>query len=250
MPTFTQLQNRLRKYNLWIALFISSWLLPIITNLFSTWLQQRFGPTQNTLIQLCAVGFVGLIGLWIFYQVLSKEEPKNVVTKDMQPAPYPGLIVLIGPGRADANPQKLAHTVAIDYHLQPAANNLNAKRLQVCWLIATAGPQGSVDLAQKVQAQYAAQGVKMLLHLLKDAFDVQEAYECVQQIYTDEVAQHNLKPEEVISDFTGGTKPMSAGMILACQDQWPLQYVHGRPGEILSAPVAIAFQSKKRRQKK
>lgn len=248
MTNFRLLLRRLHKYNLGIGLFISSWLVPVITNLLSSWLQQQFGSTQATLIQLCAIGLVLLVGLWVFSEIIEKIEAKNVVTKEMQPDQFPGLIILIGPGRPESDPQNLSHNVAIKYHLKhPHDDGLF---LRVCWLIATAGEKGSVDLAQKVREQYKTSGIKIVLHVLKDAFDVQEAYETVQKIYEQEAAEHDLLPGQIISDFTGGTKPMSAGMILACQDQWPLQYVYGRIGVIQSAPVLIRFQSKKKRQKR
>lgn len=241
MIDFALIRRRLQKNNFLVGAFITSWLLPVITNFLSSWLQQQFGPTQSRLIQLCAIGIVLLVGLWAFAQIMGKGQPLNLVTKEMQPPQFPGLVVLIGPGRVDSDPQKLSHNIAIEYHLKQTTS---ATHLRVCWLIATAGEKGSVDLAQKVSEHFEARGVKMVIHILKDAFDVQEAYECIQQIYIKEAPAHNLTSDQIMGDFTGGTKPMSAGLLLVCQDRWPLQYIYGREGVIKSAPVQVRFQAK------
>ena len=52
----------------------------------------------------------------------------------------------------------------------------------------------------------------------------------------------SLTEDQVIADFTGGVKPMSAGMILACGETRPMQYMYGRKEGIASVPRLIEFQ--------
>jgi hypothetical protein len=62
------------------------------------------------------------------------------------------------------------------------------------------------------------------------------------------VPKASLSEREVIADFTGGVKPMSAGMILACGDRRPMQYMYGRKEGIASIPRIIEFAQRGRRE--
>jgi hypothetical protein len=148
--------------------------------------------------------------------------------------------VLVGIGRRDVEPQALSHNAAIEYHLD--REEAGGEPLRVCWLIATGGVRGSVPVARAVRERYGLRCAQMIIHVLNSPFDLQEAYRLVRRIYTEEATQHGLAPQQIISDFTGGTKPMSAGMILACQDQWPMQYMFGREGEVASTPLRVDFR--------
>ena len=66
----------------------------------------------------------------------------------------------------------------------------------------------------------------------------------LERIYTQEAAEFGLSPDHIIADFTGGTKPMSAGLVLACRDRWPMQYVTGGRRDrtdIASVPIYVRF---------
>ena len=49
------------------------------------------------------------------------------------------------------------------------------------------------------------------------------------------------------ADFTGGTKPMSAGMILACGEARPMQYTYGRKDGVASVPRRVDLETQARR---
>jgi hypothetical protein len=84
---------------------------------------------------------------------------------------------------------------------------------------------------------------RVLVRQIHRAFDVQETYGVVQRIYLEEALAEGLSPDQVIADFTGGTKMMTAGMVLACGDQWPMQYMTGRKEGVISTPMLVRFQA-------
>lgn len=230
----------LRRHRNLVILLVSGLLAPLLTNLASSWLEMTIGRTPNRLMQLLAVGVALIVGLWVLHLALGRREPLELVAEEERPPRYPGLIVLVGTGRKDAEPDELSHNLAIEYHLN--CEEADGDVLRVCWLIATSGVRGSVPVAREVRERYSDR-CQLHIRVLNSAFDVQEMYQLVRRIYTEEAAEHGLAPQQIIADFTGGTKPMSAGMILACQDRWPMQYMFGRKGEVASTPLLVRFQS-------
>jgi hypothetical protein len=101
---------------------------------------------------------------------------------------------------------------AIVYH-RPA--------LQHCWLLVTPEMQG-----QAGQAINHFPEVAFTLHPLRDRYDSQGCYQTAREVYRREAPRLGLAPEEVIADITGGTKPMTLGLILAClEGGYPIQHV-------------------------
>lgn len=112
--------------------------------------------------------------------------------------------------------------------------------LRHCWLIGSHG--GSLPQADAIQAQYAGSGLTIAVRPVYDAFGVQETYDLVRRIYEIEIGKAGLRRQDVIADFTGGTKPMSTGMLLACaQLEAPLQYMSGQREGKPSEPRLITF---------
>lgn len=119
-----------------------------------------------------------------------------------------------------------------------------SRRLQYCWLIASTGEQGSFPEAQRIQRTLCDRhGVMTMIREVGDAFySIQESYDLVRKIYEEEVPALGLSPADVIADFTGATKPMSGGMILACtQLGAPMQYMYGNRGRVASIPRLVDF---------
>ena len=237
----SELVGLLRRHRNLVLLLASGLLVPLITNLASSWLEITIGQTPNRLMQLLAIGIALAVGLWVLLLALGRQGTLELVPEEKRPPRFPGLIVLVGIGRKDVEPEKLSHNPAIEYHLD--CEEAGGEPVRVCWLIATGGVKGSVPVAREVRKRYESRCDKMILHALNSPFDVQEAYHLIRRIYTEEAVEHGLAPEQIIADFTGGTKPMSAGMILACQDRWPMQYMFGREGEIASTPLLVRFQT-------
>lgn len=113
-------------------------------------------------------------------------------------------------------------------------------RLRHCWLIGSY--KGSLSQAETIKAHYATPGLTIEVKPVYDAFGVQETYDLVRRIYEVEIGSAGLRRQDVIADFTGGTKPMSTGMLLACaQLQAPMQYMLGQRDGKPSEPRRIDF---------
>ena len=232
------LTNWLRRYRNLVLLLVSGLLAPLATELAGSWLEATLGQTPSQLIQLLALSVALAVGLWALYLALGKRQVLELVPLEQRPPCFPGLIVLVGPGRKGANPSALSHNPAIEYHL--GNKEAGGESLRVCWLIATAGEKGSLPVAQEVRARYRDH-CTVKIKLVHDAFGIKETHRVVHTIYTQEAAEYDLDPNQIIADFTGGTKPMSAGMVLACRDRWPVQYMTGGRKDIASLPIFVQF---------
>jgi hypothetical protein len=232
-----KIRKRLRRHIFWIPFVISFFLSPILINLGTGWLQGYYQNAPRALLWILIYLSLAIVTLLAVYWLATREKPRELTTPDMRPSKMPGLIVLVGTGRKDTTPEELSHHVAIQYHLEANPAQL------VCWLIATEGLHGAMDAAVEVAAQYKHKCRDIQIKPVKSGFDVQEMYQLVQSIYQEAEQMYELSADKVIADFTGGTKPMSAGMILACGDQRPMQYVFGGKPEIKATPVLIEFRA-------
>jgi hypothetical protein len=229
----------IRRHSHLVMLLITGLLVPLITELAASWLQETLGSTPARLIQILAGLVAVAVVLWVLYLALNRRpEMVELVPEEERPARFPGLIVLVGT-RKDKDPDELSHTPAIVYHLEQ--EDAGGEPLRACWLIASGGVGGSLSVARAVRARYSDR-CQMHVCEIADPFGVQDTYRTVRRIYEHEAGQDGLAPEQVIADFTGGTTPMSAGMVLACRDRWPMQYMFGRPDEIVSTPKRVRFE--------
>jgi len=225
--------RQIRHHRHLVLLLLSGFVVPLLTNLLSSWLEKTFGRSPAQLIQLLAVGLAVAVALWVLYLALRQERREWVlVPREQQPPRYVGLIVLVGPGQPEKDPLKGPTGPAIEYHLAGDA-------LKVCWLLASS--QG-VPVAEAFRRRYESH-CRMLVRQIFKPFDVQETYEVVQGIYLKEALAEGLSPDQVVADFTGGTRMMTAGMVLACGDRWPMQYMTGRKEGAVSTPILVRFQS-------
>ncbi len=113
-------------------------------------------------------------------------------------------------------------------------------RLEHCWLLASAGADGSLPQAQALADYCATQNVRSYIHAVADPWGIQETYDLARTLYSDEVPAVGLSPTDVIADFTGGVKPMSAGLLLACVTVGaPMQYLYGDRDAIASIPRLV-----------
>lgn len=122
------------------------------------------------------------------------------IKEEYKPDKCAGLILLLGPSEAAA-------PIALDYHLP---------RLKHCWMITTTA---SLKTAALLAERYRARNVTVYWgepNYVVDPDQLQSTYDLVIRIIEVEAVQAGLKPHEMIADITGGMKPMSAGMALAC----------------------------------
>ena len=155
-----------------------------------------------------------------------------------QPDGKKGLIVLV------STPASAMH--AINYHLSKAT-------LQRVWLIpsdntaAASFGDGSLSTADEIKGQCTdlktPDGRSLDVTVVErgvSAADAQDTYDAVNSIFR----TGGLAPAEVIADFTGGTKPMAVGMIMACLPvDRELEYVAFHPQQrVMSGPYVVDYQ--------
>src|SRR6266404_775287 len=135
---------------------------------------------------------------------------------------------------------------AVEYHLRK-------KTLERVWLIPSNnmesdkfGP-GSQRLAEQIKAecedlaQQQNKNLDVIIHLAGvSSADSQDTFDYVNRLFRNS----GYEPGEIIADFTGGTKPMSVGMIMAClPSQRDLQYVSfNRETNQSHGPFLIDYQ--------
>ena len=107
-------------------------------------------------------------------------------------------------------------------------------------------------MARAIRREYEPR-CQICIREVGNPFSVQDTYDIVQRIYNQEIYDakwqaFELTPERVIADFTSGTAPMTAGMVLACGRDRPMQYTTGHKKGIASVPMLVQFQPTRRRR--
>lgn len=229
----------IQKYRVAAAsLIISALLAPILQTIVSEWVVNTWGQRPDNLLRIFVFLLV-ILAIFVVIQLIPEREILiPAVTTKNQPPAYPGLIVLV----SRPNPKKAesSHEVAIKYHLE-APNG--GQRLRVCWLIASRGINGTEPEAIQIQGKYADR-CDMRVCTVADPFDASEVYEVVNEIYSKALQDrvNPLRADQIIADFTGGTSPMSAGIVLAGTRRKPLQYIYGGQGTgATSLPIWVEF---------
>jgi hypothetical protein len=188
----------------------------------------------------------GMIGVWILAAALTVIAVSIIVLKTLRrievgrvgiseglkPEPRTGLILLVSGTKATA-------PAAIEYHM-------NAKTLRVLWLVASSE---TMSVAETLAREYRRRisEIRWGEEYRVDPDRVEDTYNIVTRILQKEVATYKFEQRQIIADITGGLKPMTAGMTLAClarnQDMQYMMAVRGPNGEpdrtVPAEPVKI-----------
>jgi hypothetical protein len=113
-----------------------------------------------------------------------------------------GLVWLFGPGDFD-------HLLfALDHHRAGGGGDH-------CWLVLQ-DIEPVQEAFGRLSQHLSEQAIPTRLHpVYIPALDVEAAYGAVRAVFEREAAEEGLAPGDVIADVTGGTKPLTAGMVLA-----------------------------------
>ncbi len=178
--------------------------------------------------QLVGTGIVVLlaaatIGFIILYdrQRLRQQTGQIEVTEVGAPEPHRGLILLVSAQEATA----------------PDSIRFHGETLTHCWLIATVD---SLPVAQKLAQQFKRPGLQFYWgepNYRVDPDRLQSTYDVVVRILEQESAQVQLTATELIADITGGLKPMTAGMTLACLARQQEMVYMKRPRDAQGNPL-------------
>ena len=167
---------------------------------------------------------------------------------DARPLPQPegkrGLILLVS--RADSA------MWAVEYHSRDKGT------LEYVWLIPSSdaenehfGPSSAPvaeEIEERCQALAGSDGwdreLKVQVLGTSSPAEAQDTFDLVNRVYRTWGPRLGLEPREIIADFTGGTKPMSVGMIMACLPaERELQYVaYNQQTRQMSGPYTIDYQ--------
>mgnify|MGYP001558614917 FL=1 len=131
----------------------------------------------------------------------------------MQPERHKGLIVL-GSITDDVYKKPIPAEGAIRYHYK---NEHNEEVLRRCWILisGSASLLAAKQMIEKLKSEDFSGDLFETVYMSGDDADKPiEVYNAVEKIYKNLPAGFN--ESDIIADYTGGTKSMTAGLVLAC----------------------------------
>jgi CRISPR-associated protein (Cas_Cas02710) len=202
----------------------------LVLDILGDWLAARFGMPKVIWVLTVVIGVVGvvLMGIPSFVEGVRSLLPGSVATverakvKPLQQT-FRGLIVLM-------SLQDAPTRTAILHHWQSGHG-----KLQHCWMIW--GGERSLRVSEQLIEELEQQGIPRgifhfgygitiadptdqgMLSLTPDEQEVQDPNyirRLVEGIYQQAQVLYGLDETEIIADYTGGTKSMTAGVVLAC----------------------------------
>jgi hypothetical protein len=198
---------------------IGAILLGLIGNaIYDALVAQLEGPLNVVWVSLLL-----LILLVVTYALLSRLFGRHLVVGDIQPRP--GLVTLVSQGRLSEIPA----TASIRYHYLGENDERLEPTLRHCWLVTSPEPaeeplqppdarkpepfHSSWQNAKALQAMYEG---KIDIRLVAiDPDDPEDIFRKVDAVYA-EARRLGLASREMVADFSGGTKMMTVGLVLAC----------------------------------
>lgn len=227
---------------------ISDGISELFWDLCGTWLQGRLGiDNPSTLKSIVVVTLIALVLIAIYvtpfarwlkgrlFAAFGLNEPPEVETHaNPLTETFPGLIAVMSPTPPD---RESPAERAILHHWNQGKTLQGKPHLQHCWLICTPQSQEAAQqlydklmddepMCQKCQLHYGEHytiddpknsGEPLSLCVPEKSIDdpiyIQNL---VDGIYADAFSRYGLDESAIIADFTGGTKPISAGIVLAC----------------------------------
>lgn len=189
----------------WFFPVFGAILLSIFANLLYDLLKDHGGIGVAALL-LLGIFLLAVLSIGIYTRRLEARRKENLQPIDKpHPSPHKGLVILVS--------NEPVVRKAIDYHLPI---------LQHCWLITT--PQ-TASLGATVQNAYLGR-VNCYPRGIENELDSEGCYHLVSAIYA-EAERMGLAAQDIIADITGGTKPMTAALVLAClRGEPPLDLQH------------------------
>ncbi len=127
---------------------------------------------------------------------------RAAVDESRRAPPHAGLIWLFGPG-------------AFEHLLFALQHHREGGGAAHCWLVMQDIEPVREAFGQLSQRLLERDVATQLHPVYIQDLDVQAAYQAVRTVFEREAAEAGLQPDQVIADITGGTKPMTAGMVLA-----------------------------------
>jgi len=176
-------------------------------------------------------GVVLLLGIW---QSSQRQNSSGFVRNGLQhPEGKRGLILLV------SKPESAMYAIA--FHYQQG-------ELEQVWLLPSDGSDAkqfgastlpkAQEIQQRCMQDFPGLQVEVIERGVSPA-DSQDTFDWVNRIYR----QSRYEPSDLIADFTGGTKPMAVGMIMACLPaERELEYVSYTQESGSQGPFVVDYQ--------
>ncbi len=218
----------------------------LAVSLFSNWAYDVLTSglvfrSAGTAWSLGATGLLLAVAFLLWQHYLAGLRVATLVEEQSTMEAYPGLVWVLSPGSIEAP------MLAIQHHLP---------RLERLWVIITAGDEAVAATLEALHGEIAKAGWSFTTEIVEvPAPDMQATHAAVERIYRERVPGARLSPAETAADITGGLKPMSAGMALACAlNGWPMEYLASdrtpsgevRPGSQRLVQVEVGFKPARR----
>lgn len=214
----------------WFGFILSTLLMAAAVNISTSLLLEWAGSMVTLLILLLAS--LGTIIFANYYFHIRRrqliEAGRRIFAEEKHPTPRKGLIWMVTP----------APTVrhAIEYH---------QATLQHVWLIVTPEMR---EHAHNLQRFLEEHSIEAHIVKLEQAYNAKECYDFVRWVIETDAPAVGFTRADIIADITGGTKPMTAGMVLACNDRAvaiehvPTQFSLDNQPLIPLDPIEISFE--------
>lgn len=222
--------NRLEKLQYALGFTLLNFLgLGVVPNLVSEYVKAYYA---SALVAFMVLGLAYVLVGLISRAVARRARASIAMVQSENLSPREGLIVLSSPGSRTT----------------PAENAIKAHlgTLQHCWIIAGPDVPGirpsSADNARSLIEHYQTLRPTIRFHPreLDDEHNPEKAFHLVESIYR-EARAFGLTEHNMIADYTGGTKSMTAGMVLACSASEDRDAQYMKPKQV--EPTGIATQT-------
>jgi hypothetical protein len=192
-------------------------------------------------VVLITVSFGIVALLWIWQKDQFNIERMHINSRELrQPERKRGLILLM------SNPDSAMR--AIEYHFKDGP-------LETVWVIPSnnheedkfGSPTATTVEQIKDRCKALTAKTNRTLKVISDRSvspaDAQDTFDCVNGIFRN-CRGRGWAPVDLIADFTGGTKPMTVGMIMACLPRArELEYIPYHPQKkLMNGPYLIDYQ--------
>lgn len=184
--------------------------LTVLIQAFYDWVKGNFSQSG---VWLAVALLVLLIALIVLIETLQKHMLARKIRPQEQPiTPHKGLILLISPGNMEVP------RIAIEHH---------EGALLHCWLIPSQQSLSTADeLVKEIHQRWPEVQVHEVQQNIVDPERVESTWKVVERIYSVDGPEVGLAETDIVADITGGLKPMTAGVALACASpQRNMQYV-------------------------
>ncbi len=232
------------------------------------WLERQYGVPKVGFQGAVVLGLAGLLlgGIYLTSMAdwvgrLLGDGVERVSRANVEPLSwgFPGLVTAVSM-RAPGNTQMTPAEVAVRFHWERGT-------LRHCWLICTQKSESeAAGIVERLEAEGAPRGifhygeqhtlwqpdgtvVPLSLLLTADQMDdPNHVRQVVDRIYGEAEGLFGMQETELVVDYTGGTKSMTAGMMLACvSPRRQVEYFSQILGQLMLVRTAYVLKEESRK---